>query len=70
MGVASHSQNVVLMGDLNHPDICWRDNTAWNKELKMFLECIDDNFLFQVVQEHIRRGAVLDLVLTQQRGAK
>ena len=28
IGAASRSQALVLMGDFNHPDICWRDNTA------------------------------------------
>ena len=55
---------MVLMGNFNHPDICWKDNIASDKQLK--LECIDDNFPFQVVQEPMRRGAVLDLVLTKQ----
>ena len=26
--VASRSQALVLMGDFNHPDICWKGNTA------------------------------------------
>jgi len=34
---------------------CWR-----------FLQSIDDNFLMQVVEEPIRRGALLDLVLTNK----
>ena len=45
IGAASHSQALVLMGDFNHPDICWRDNTAGHKQSRRFLECIDDNFL-------------------------
>ena len=28
IGAASHSQNVVLMGDFNYLYICWRDNIA------------------------------------------
>ena len=31
MGAASRSQGLVLMGDFNHPNICWRDNTAGRK---------------------------------------
>ena len=64
IGAASHSQNMVLMGDFNHPDICWMDNTAVHQKSKRFLECVDDNFLFQVVQEPMRKGAMLDLVVT------
>ncbi|GAB0208710.1 hypothetical protein GRJ2_003336700 [Grus japonensis] len=74
IGAASHSQALVLMGDFNHPDICWRDNTAGQKQSRRFLECIDDNFLLQVIEEPMRRGALLDLTLTNKerlaRGVK
>ena len=66
IGAASCSQALVLMGDLNHPDICWRDNTAGHKQSRRFLECVDDNFLLQVIEEPRRRGAMLDLVLTKE----
>ncbi|GAB0203631.1 hypothetical protein GRJ2_002828700 [Grus japonensis] len=65
---ASHSQALVLMGDFNHPDICWRDNIAGHKQSRKFLEYVDDNFLFQVIEEPMRRGAMLDLVLTNKEG--
>ncbi|GAB0179153.1 hypothetical protein GRJ2_000380600 [Grus japonensis] len=48
---ASHSQALVLMGDFNHHNICWRDNTAGPKQSRRFLECVDDNFLLQVIEE-------------------
>ncbi|GAB0208302.1 hypothetical protein GRJ2_003295900 [Grus japonensis] len=67
-GAASRSQALVLMGDFNHPDICWRGNTAGHKQSRKFLECIDDNFLLQVTEEPMRRGAMLDLVLTNKKG--
>ncbi|GAB0204405.1 mitochondrial enolase superfamily member 1 [Grus japonensis] len=54
------------MGDFNHPDICWRDNTAEHKQSRKFLECVDDNFLLQVTEEPTRRGAMLDLILTNK----
>ncbi len=54
IGAATHSQNMVLMGDFNNPGICWRDNTAMHQKLKRFPECADDNFLFQVVKEPTR----------------
>ncbi|GAB0182454.1 mitochondrial enolase superfamily member 1 [Grus japonensis] len=59
---------MVLMGDFNHPDICWRDNTAERKQSRKFLECVDDNFLLQVIEESMRRGAMLDLILTNKEG--
>ncbi|GAB0202510.1 hypothetical protein GRJ2_002716600 [Grus japonensis] len=54
--------------DFNHPAIGWRDNAAGHKESRKFLECVDDNFLLQVTEEPMRRGATLDLVLTNKEG--
>ncbi|GAB0176939.1 mitochondrial enolase superfamily member 1 [Grus japonensis] len=68
IGAASCSQALVLMGDFNHPDICWRDNAAEHKQSRKFLECVDDNFLLQVTEEPTRRGAMLDLILTNKEG--
>ncbi|GAB0205343.1 hypothetical protein GRJ2_002999900 [Grus japonensis] len=68
IGVASHSQALVLMGDFSHPDICWKDNTVRYKQSKRFLECVDYNFLLQVIEEPMRRGAMLDLVMTNKEG--
>ncbi|GAB0176447.1 mitochondrial enolase superfamily member 1 [Grus japonensis] len=68
IGAASCSQALVLMGDFNHPDICWRDNAAERKQSRKFLECVDDNFLLQVIEEPTRRGAMLDLILTNKEG--
>ncbi|GAB0183916.1 mitochondrial enolase superfamily member 1 [Grus japonensis] len=56
------------MGDFNHPDICWKDNAAEHKQSRKFLECVDENFLLQVIEEPIRRGAMLDLILTNKEG--
>ncbi|GAB0208404.1 hypothetical protein GRJ2_003306100 [Grus japonensis] len=66
--VASQSQALVLMGDLNHPDICWKGNAAKHAQSRRFLQSIDDNFLTQVVEEPMRRGVLLDLVLTNKEG--
>ncbi|GAB0206541.1 mitochondrial enolase superfamily member 1 [Grus japonensis] len=56
------------MGDFNHAVICWRDNAAERKQSRKFLECVDDNFLLQVIEESMRRGALLDLILTNKEG--
>ncbi|GAB0187092.1 hypothetical protein GRJ2_001174500 [Grus japonensis] len=56
------------MGDFNYPNICWRDNAAERKQSRKFLECVNDNFLLQVIEEPTRRGAMLDLVLTNKEG--
>ena len=56
------------MEDFNHPDIHWWDNTAGRKQSKRFLESADDKSLLQVIEEPMRRGAMLDLVLTNKEG--
>jgi len=68
IGEASCSKALVLTGDSIHPDICWRDNTAGHRQSRRFLECIEDNFLLQVTEKPTRRGAMLDLVLTNKEG--
>ncbi|KAJ7407514.1 hypothetical protein BTVI_63030 [Pitangus sulphuratus] len=68
VSAASHLQALLLMGDFNHPDICWRDNTAGHRQSRRFLECIDDNFPLQEIEEPTRRGAMLDLVLSNKEG--
>jgi len=65
---ASLSQALVLTGDFNHPDISWEDHTARQAQSRRFLQSIDDNFLMQVVEEPTRKGALLDLVLTNKEG--
>ncbi|GAB0188273.1 hypothetical protein GRJ2_001292600 [Grus japonensis] len=66
-GAASCSQALTLMVDLN-PNTCSRDNTSGHKETRRFLECVDDSFLLQVIEEPMRRDAMLDLVLTNREG--
>ena len=46
--------------------ICWRDNTAGHKQSRRFLECIDDNFLTQMIKKHKRRDTLLDLTLANK----
>ena len=64
--VASQSQALVLMGDFNQPDICWKDHTASCKQSRSFLQSTDDNFLTEVVEEQTRRGVLLDLMLAEK----
>ncbi|PKU40382.1 dtw domain-containing protein 2 [Limosa lapponica baueri] len=68
IGAAPHSHTLVLMGDFSHCDICWKDNTAGHLKSRKFWECVNDNFLPQMIREPMRRGAVLDLVLTNKEG--
>ncbi|GAB0179072.1 hypothetical protein GRJ2_000372500 [Grus japonensis] len=68
IGAGSRSQALVLMGDFSHPHIYWRDDIAGYKQSRRFLECVDDNFLLQVIENSKRKGAMLDLVLTNKEG--
>ena len=40
---------LVLVGDFNFPDTCWKYNTVQRKQPKRFLECMEDSFLTQLV---------------------
>lgn len=63
MGAYSFSQVMVLMVPFSHLIIYLRDNTTGHKQFRRFLEC---NFLAQVIEESVRRGAMLDLILTNK----
>lgn len=54
------------MGNFNQPDNCWRNNIAGHKKSKRFLGSINDNFLTQVIEGLMRRGALVDLILTNK----
>ena len=54
----------VLMGDFNHPDVCWNSGMAGGRQSRRFLESVEDNFLVQVIDGPTRGEALLDLVLT------
>jgi len=56
------------MRDFNLLDICWKYNTAERKQSRRFLECVEDNFLTQLVNEPTRGGASLDLLFTNREG--
>ncbi|KAK4821712.1 hypothetical protein QYF61_027784 [Mycteria americana] len=68
LGEASRSLALVLVGDFNLPDVCWKYSTAERKESRRFLECVADNFLTQLVSEPTREGTPLDLLFTNREG--
>ncbi|RMC21511.1 hypothetical protein DUI87_02377 [Hirundo rustica rustica] len=45
----SGSSTLVLVGDFNLPDIIWELDTAEKRQSRKFLECMEDNFLSQLV---------------------
>ncbi|KAF1425232.1 hypothetical protein FQV24_0000448, partial [Spheniscus mendiculus] len=62
LGEVSQSLALILMGDFNLPDVCWKYSTEERKQSRRFLECVEDNFLTQLVSEPTREGAQLDLL--------
>lgn len=56
-------ENIVLMGDFNFPEIKW-ENSEGGEMSHPFVNCIQDNFLEQLVTEPTRGQNILDLVLT------
>ncbi|KAK4808474.1 hypothetical protein QYF61_005791 [Mycteria americana] len=68
LGEASRSLALILVGDFNLLDVCWKYNTAERKQSRRFLERVADNFLTQLVSEPTREGAPLDLLFTNREG--
>jgi len=64
----SQSLALVLMGDLNLLDICWKYNRAWRKQSRKFLEHVEDNYLTQLVREPTAGGGSLYLLFTDREG--
>jgi len=44
-------QAVILVGDFNHQDICWENNTVGCKKTRTVLESAEDKFLVQVLKK-------------------
>ncbi|GAB0206658.1 hypothetical protein GRJ2_003131400 [Grus japonensis] len=68
LGEVSRSPVLVLMGDFNLPDVCWKYNIAERKQSRRFLACVEDNFLTQLVSETTREGTPLDLLFVNREG--
>ena len=60
---SNNNQDVIILGDFNLPDINWDDKTGPGASQRL-IEVVNDQFLFQCVQEPTRLGNILDLVLT------
>jgi len=61
---ASRSQSLILLGDFNHPDSCWKSSTASCRQSRRLQECIDDNFLSQVMDSPTTGDAILNPLVT------
>ncbi|GAB0179832.1 mitochondrial enolase superfamily member 1 [Grus japonensis] len=68
LGEVSQLLALVVMRDFNLPDICWKYNTAERKQSRRFLECVEDNFLTELVSEPTRKVVLLDLLFANREG--
>lgn len=59
---------LVFMGEFNLPDVFWKRNTAERKQSRKFLECMEDNFLKQLVNKPTREGVLLDMLFLNTEG--
>ncbi|GAB0203009.1 hypothetical protein GRJ2_002766500 [Grus japonensis] len=62
---ASCSQALILLEDFNHPNICWKSSTVSCRQSSRLLECIERNFLSQIIDSLIRGDVILDLMVTK-----
>ena len=62
--------NVIIVGDFNYSHINWVTFISQNSTENKFMECLQDNYLSQLVMSPTRRrGAdrsnILDLIITK-----
>jgi len=60
---ASHLQALVLLGHFKTPDICWKTSTTRCRQSRRLLECIEANFLRQVIDTPTTGHVILDLLV-------
>ncbi|KAJ7402990.1 hypothetical protein BTVI_81484 [Pitangus sulphuratus] len=58
----------VLMGNPKLPDVCWKYNAAERNHPKRFLECMEGNFLTEMMREYTRESVPLHLLFVNRKG--
>lgn len=58
----SRSSALVLLGHINHPNICWESSTASCRQSRTVLQCMENNFLSQVIDRPTTGEAILGLM--------
>jgi len=58
-------EKVLIIGDFNFADLNWKQPETLDDN-HLFMRCVNDNFLFQCVEDCTRGGNVLDVVLTSE----
>ena len=66
LGEVSQVLALVLVGEFNLPDVC--RNAAERKQSRRFPQCVEENFLTQLVREPTTEGAPLDLLFVNREG--
>lgn len=56
------AQAFILIENFNHCDTYWRDNTVGHKQSWRLLKCTEKNFQIQIIEQPMRRDAVLDVI--------
>ncbi len=59
------NKNMVIMGDMNYSDIDWDSRIGRSSDAQLFIDCLDDAFLTQHVQQNTRGISRLDLVISR-----
>lgn len=59
---------IVLEGEFNFPDVCWKCSAAERRQCRKLLECEEDDFLTQVVSEPAGEGAPHALLFADREG--
>jgi len=57
---------LLLMGDFNFPDIDWESHRGSTAASNKFIDCVDDAFLSQHVNQGTRNNSILDLVFSSE----
>lgn len=64
--VALFLQALILMGNFNHPIVCWENNAMGSKKYRKFQESVEDKFLVLVLDKPTRGEVLLDQEFTNE----
>lgn len=56
-----------LMGNINFLDVCWKYYITERKMSRRFLECVENNFLSQVMRKPTRESSPLDPLFSMRK---
>ena len=57
-------RDCIIVGDFNFRDIDWQDFEGHSPSSRLFLQCLQDNYMTQLVEEPTRNKYINDLVIT------